>query len=44
MKVKDGLTIAQHNTILMCIEECLKIDPADLLVEAGSSLRPILTN
>jgi hypothetical protein len=33
MKVKNGLTIAQHNTILMRIEECHQIDPADLLVE-----------
>ena len=33
MKVMDSLTIAQHNTILTRIEECLQIDPADLLVE-----------
>jgi hypothetical protein len=33
MKVKDGLRIAQHNTILMRMEECLHIDSTDLLVE-----------
>jgi hypothetical protein len=32
-KVKDSLTISQHNTILMRMEECLQIDPTDLLVE-----------
>ena len=35
MKVKDGMTAAQHNLILSRMEECLLIliDPADLLVE-----------
>jgi hypothetical protein len=33
MKVKDGLTTTQHNIILMQMEECLQIDPMDLLVE-----------
>jgi hypothetical protein len=33
MKVKDSLTIAQHNTILTQMEECLQIDPVSLLVE-----------
>ncbi len=33
MKVKDGMTAAQHNFILSRMEECLLIDPADLLVE-----------
>jgi hypothetical protein len=32
-KVKDGLTAAQHNTILTQREECLQIDHVDLLVE-----------
>jgi hypothetical protein len=38
MKVKDGLTIAQHNTILMHIKKCLQIDPAYLLVEGWELL------
>jgi hypothetical protein len=33
MMVKGGLRIAQHDTTLMRIEECLQIDPTDLLVE-----------
>jgi hypothetical protein len=33
MKVKDGVTAAQHNLILTRMEECLLIDPTDLLVE-----------
>ncbi len=31
MKVKDGMTAAQHNLILSQMEECILIDPADLL-------------
>ena len=33
MKVKDGMTTAQHDAILARIEECLLIDPSDLLME-----------
>jgi hypothetical protein len=33
MKVKDDMTATQHNIILSRMEECLLIDPADLLVE-----------
>jgi hypothetical protein len=33
MKVKDGMTAAQHNLIFSRMEECLLIDPAYLLVE-----------
>ena len=33
MKVKDGMTAAQHNTVLALMVECHLIDPADLLVE-----------
>ena len=33
MKVKDGMTAAQHNAILAQMEECLLIDPMDLLME-----------
>ncbi len=38
MLVKDGMTAAQHNLILPRMEECLLIDPADLLVEDGQLL------
>jgi len=33
MKVKDVMTATQYNLILSQMEECLLIDPADLLVE-----------
>ena len=33
MKVNDGMTAAQHNTILAQMEKCLLFDPADLLME-----------
>jgi hypothetical protein len=33
MKVKNSLTLAQHNTILRHMEECLQIDSTYLLVE-----------
>jgi hypothetical protein len=33
MKVKDGMTAAQHNLIFSRMEEWLLINPADLLVE-----------
>jgi hypothetical protein len=33
MKLKDGMTMEQHQLILTRIEECLKIDPSDLLEE-----------
>ena len=30
MKLKDGMTAAQHDAILAQMEECLLIDPANL--------------
>jgi hypothetical protein len=44
MKVKDGMTAVQHNLILSWMEECLLIDPVDLLVETDNYLMLILIN
>ena len=33
IKLKGGMTAAQYDAILARMEECLLIDPADLLVE-----------
>jgi hypothetical protein len=41
MKVKDGMTAAQHNTILAQMEECLLIDPVELLIVSNGSLWPL---